>query len=154
MMNFQAGMTNAEGNLIEQGQFDTWKNTVMSGITELQNSLDGLTLGDNVYEKLGGDNWVAALNEMAIATGMSVDQMNSLLNSMGVQAEVEVKSVKQKMTVPTYTEVVEPTNDNLDVNGDGVGDGVSGYKRYTIPGEPQEVEGYVQVAQVKASDRL
>ena len=152
MMNFQAGMTNAEGNLIEQSQFDTWKNTVMSGITELQNSLDGLKMGDNIYEKLGGDNWVAALNEMAIATGMSVDQMNSLLNSMGVQAEVEVKSVKQKMTVPTYTEVVEPTNDNLDVNGDGVGDGVSGYRRYTIPGEPQEVEGYVQVAQVKASE--
>jgi hypothetical protein len=47
------------------------------------------------------------------------------------------------MTVPTYTEVVEPTNDDLDINGDGEGDGVSGYRRYTIPGEPQEVEGYV-----------
>jgi hypothetical protein len=84
MMQFQQGMQNATGELIDQSQFDTWKTTVLSGITELQNSLDGIGLGDNVYVKLGGDNWVAALNEMAIATGMSVDQMNSLLNSMGV----------------------------------------------------------------------
>jgi hypothetical protein len=46
------------------------------------------------------------------------------------------------MQVPTYTEVVESTNDNLDINGDGVGDGVTGYRRYTIPGEPKTVEGY------------
>jgi hypothetical protein len=28
--------------------------------------------------------WVAALNRMALATGMSVDEMNGLLGSMGV----------------------------------------------------------------------
>ena len=150
MMNFQEGMTNANGELIDMSQFTTWKDTVMSGITELQNSLDGIGMGDNVYEKLGGENWVAALNEMAIATGMSVEQMNSLLNSMGVQAEVEVKSVKQKMQVPTYTEVVEK-DDGIDTNGDGQPD-AHGYHRYTIPGPPKEVEGYVQVAQVKASE--
>ena len=155
MMNFQEGMKNANGELIDMSQFTTWKDTVMSGITELQNSLDGIGMGDNVYEKLGGENWVAALNEMAIATGMSVEQMNSLLNSMGVQAEVEVKSVKQKMQVPTYTEVVEPNEVTVygtDAAGNEIQETRHGWTKYTVPGPPKDVEGYVQVAQVKASE--
>jgi hypothetical protein len=31
-----------------------------------------------------GDDWVAALNRMALATGMSVEEMNSILGAMGV----------------------------------------------------------------------
>ena len=150
MLSFQEGMQNAEHELIDQTQFDTWKTTIMSGITDLQNALNNVGMGTDAYEKLGGDKWITALNEMAIATQMSVDQMNSILNSMGVQAEVEVQSVKQMMRVPTYTEVVEE-DDGIDTNGDGEPD-AHGYHRYTIPGEPQEVEGYVQVAQIKTAD--
>lgn len=140
------------GDLISLEDFQGWKDTVLSGITSLQENLNNIGVGSNVYEQLGGDNWVAALNQMAIATGMSVDEMNSLLNELGVQAEVEVTSIKQDMEVPTYTEVVEPTNYDLDINGDGEGDGVRGYRRYTIPGEPQKVKGYVQVAQIKTTE--
>jgi hypothetical protein len=39
------------------------------------------------------DDWVAALNRMALATGMSVEQMNGLLGSLGVQAKVETTYV-------------------------------------------------------------
>jgi hypothetical protein len=46
---------------------------------------------------------------MAIATGMSVEQMNGLLNQLGVQAKVEVANVPQDMEVPMYVEQVEPT---------------------------------------------
>jgi hypothetical protein len=31
-----------------------------------------------------GETWIDSLNEMAYATGMSVDEMNSLLNELGV----------------------------------------------------------------------
>lgn len=152
MMQFQDGMTSADGKTpIKQDEFDTWKNTILTGIDELQNSLSDLTIGDNVYEQLGGDKWIAALNEMAIATKMSVDDMNALLNSMGVQAEVEVKSVKQKMMVPTYTDYVERDEQGIDVDGDGSPDAF-GYRRFTVPGDPVEVEGTVQVAQVKAAN--
>jgi hypothetical protein len=34
--------------------------------------------------------WVERMNEIALATGMSVDDMNGMLNSMGVQAKVKV----------------------------------------------------------------
>lgn len=46
-------------------------------------------------EAMGGssESWVQSLNQMAIATGMSVDEMNALLNSLGVQAKVDVIDV-------------------------------------------------------------
>jgi hypothetical protein len=51
MMQFQEGMTRADGEtLIKSDEFDAWKNTVLTGIDELQNSLSDLTIGDNVYE--------------------------------------------------------------------------------------------------------
>jgi hypothetical protein len=103
MMQFQEGMTNASGQPIDTSQFDAWKNTLMSGLTELQNSLDSLSIGDDVYNKLGGDDWVNALNEMAMATGMSVEQMQSMLNSMGVQAEVVTATKQVRTFVPEYT---------------------------------------------------
>jgi hypothetical protein len=31
-----------------------------------------------------GKSWIDSLNQMAYATGMSVDEMNSLLNELGV----------------------------------------------------------------------
>lgn len=108
MMQFQEGMTNASGQPIDTSQFDAWKNTLMSGLTELQNSLDSLSIGDDVYNKLGGDDWVNALNEIAMATGMSVEQMQSMLNSMGVQAEVVTATKQIRTFVPEYTTQVIP----------------------------------------------
>ncbi len=80
---------------------------------------------------------------------MSVDEMNGLLNKMGVQAEVTTTSVPQTMEVPTYTEVVEP---EPVTRTDSEGDPVTRYrwKHYTIPGPPETVDGYVQVAQIKS----
>ena len=150
MFKFQEGMKNVSRELINAEQFGAWQTTLLNGITNVQHALDGLNIGDNVYEKLGGDDWVTALNEMATATGMSVEQMNSLLNSMGVKAKVKVTSVKQEMMVPTYTEIVEP-GAGVDTDGDGEDDKF-GYKRYTVPGEPQKVQGYVQVAQISTEE--
>jgi hypothetical protein len=38
-----------------------------------------------------GASWVDSLNAMAIATGMSVSEMRSMLNSLGIEAEIGVK---------------------------------------------------------------
>jgi hypothetical protein len=39
---------------------------------------------------------------MALATNMSVDEMNALLSEMGVSAKVDVVNVKTTMNVPKY----------------------------------------------------
>ena len=131
--------------------FNTYSQNVYEGIVALQKAIETNTLDEtksiNDILNTGREGWVESLNQMAIATGMSVDEMNEILNQLGVQTHVTVKDVEQQMSVPTYTEVVEPMPD-IDINGDGEGDGVRGYRRYTIPGPSKTIKGTVQVAQV------
>lgn len=146
MMTFQEGMRNLTGDLINQEQFDGWKNTVMSGITELQNSLNSLSVGDDIYEKLGGDDWVSALNEMAAATGMSVDEMNSLLNSMGVDAEVVTDYAKQTTKVPVYETITSAPED--------IGNGQTRQTSKTNIIDYEEMEGTVPVAKINTGSAV
>lgn len=81
---------------------DIW--TVRNGIQQLQDDWNNIEIGENVLDKLGTD-WVNALNEMAIATGMSVDKMNSLLNELGVETDVTTTPVEQYVRVPRYKTV-------------------------------------------------
>ena len=78
--------------------------TVRNGIQQLQDDWNNIKIGENVLDKLGTD-WVSALNEMAIATGMSVDEMNSLLNELGVETDVTTTPVEQYVRVPRYKTV-------------------------------------------------
>lgn len=151
MMEFQTGMTNISGQLIDEEQFNGWRDTIINGINSLQGALDNIGMGDNVYDQLGGADWVNALNEMAVATGMSVEQMNSMLNSMGVQAKVDVVDVPQKMKVPTYTEystVSSYTPPEYDEFGNVLSPGTWSKDTWTVPGPTKEVDGVMQVAQV------
>ena len=150
MMEFQTGMTNIDGKLIDETAFNGWRDTVLAGITDLQNALDGVSVGDNVYEKLGGDDWVNALNEMAVATNMSVEQMNSMLNSMGVQAEVTTTDVPQKIKVPVYTTTEEVTE-----SGGGEGKPTTYTKvSKTVQTGTEEMDGVVSVAQINTGDSV
>lgn len=133
-------------------KFNEYQGIVMQGLENLKSKMGELADGQEVGDILG-ENWVEALNQMAIATGMSVDEMNGLLNKMGVQAEVTTTSVPQTMEVPTYTEVSEPNPVTVyedDGNGGTVARTRHGWKHYTVPGPPETVDGYVQVAQIKS----
>ena len=150
----------AELSNITAADFENAKNTVLQGIDDITNHLPQLLDGSmSIQDAMGGtaDSWVESLNQMAIATGMSVDQMNGLLNQLGVQAKVDVTSVPQEMEVPTYTDVVEPGSPvqvAAGINEDGTTKyaTVQGYRRYTVPGEPITVQGYAQVAQISTVD--
>ena len=101
-----------------------------------------------------GTDWVDGLNEMALATGMSVEQMNSMLNQMGVQAEVEVKDVPQKMKIQGYAEQVHQTGWYDQQYFDYTTNETKSrrmplYSKYTVPGPTKEIDGVVQVAQIK-----
>ena len=114
------------------------------------------TRTDQVSADMGQD-WVDALNRMAKATGMSVDEMNQLLGTMGVQAKVKVDYVEQEMQIPTYTEVVEPgatvqVQQGVDENGNPRYVPYTGIKKDTVPGEPVTVTGYAAVAQISTEE--
>ena len=137
-------------NVLNAAQFSADKDLVLQGISDIKNGL--IAEGQSM-----GDDWVAALNRMAITTGMSVEQMNGLLGSLGVQAKVETTYVKQPIEVPTYTEVMEPgqtvrVQQGEDENGNPNWVEYTGVKKYSVPGEPMTVEGYAAVAQISTED--
>ena len=133
---------------LDSAQFDADKAVVLAGIDAIKNGVIGA----------GGAmdaEWVAALNRMALTTGMSVEEMNGLLGSLGVQAKVETTYVKQPMEVPTYTDHYEAVDYNppeYDDKGEMIRPASWSQKKYTVPGEPYTVEGYAAVAQISTED--
>lgn len=139
--------------------FNNYKAEVLEGITALQKQITNGTIaaGENITSLMDGTgaSWVESLNQMAIATGMSVEQMNALLNELGVQAKVDVKEVPQKMSVPTYTEystAIQQNPPEYDENGTLVTPSSWSRQTWTVPGPSKEVDGYVQVAQISTED--
>ena len=125
--------------------FETLKEKVKNGIDEIQTDLSSLEPGDAVQ---GMDiEWTTALNDMAMATQMSVEEMNNLLNSMGVQAEVKTAWQKQEVQVPEYT--VEMTEQKYDKNGQ-----LTSYKMTTTQTGTKTVEGGIEVAQINTGDMI
>lgn len=77
--------------------FQNNKEIILNGLDEISAKLaEGQDLtGKGLEEILSGgtdaaNNWVNALNEMAMATNMSVEEMNSTLSQMGLTADVDV----------------------------------------------------------------
>ena len=145
------------GNELTIENFEAVKNSVLEGITTIHDHLKELENGATLDEIMNGQaaNWIQSLNDMAMATSMSVEQMNSMLNQLGVQAHVEVKDVPQRVMTPTYTEVTEEVSTPASVRLDpetGESIPIPSIKHYTIQGESVPVDGYVQVAQISTAD--
>lgn len=133
------------------------------GMQALQDNIKALTDGSMTLTEalasvdLNEESWIESLNAMAVATGMSVEQMNSMLNQLGVQAHVEVKDVPQRQMVPTYTEYSEPA-ETVEIqqgeNPDGTPKMVTytAVRHHTVQGPSIEVDGYTQVAQISTTD--
>ena len=131
------------------------------GMQALQDNIKALTDGSMTLTEalasvdLNEESWIESLNAMAVATSMSVEQMNSMLNQLGVQAHVEVKDVPQRVMTPTYTEVTEEVSNPASVRLDpetGESIPIPSIKHYTIQGKSVPVDGYVQVAQISTAD--
>ena len=146
--------TMSEFTMNMQTAFDT----ANAGMQAIQDNIVALTNGSMTLSQaldgvdLNEKDWIESLNEMAVATGMSVEEMRSMLNSMGVRANVEVDYVKQKTKVPTYTEVVEPGEEVIYYDSEGQPQTRRGWKHYTVPGDPIEVEGSVPVPHISIND--
>ena len=149
----------AFGANITTTSFEEAQNVVINGIQKIYENLEALNNGTMTLDQVMGDmgdSWVAGLNQMALATGMSVEEMNSLLNQIGVQAKVTTVSVPQTMEVPTYDEYsqwVDGGNKQATYNtpeGETITYDIPQYHRrtWTVPGPAYTVEGYQQVAQI------
>lgn len=146
--------TMSEFTMDMQTAFDT----ANAGMQAIQDNIVALTNGSMTLSQaldgvdLNEEDWIKSLNEMAVATGMSVEEMRSMLNSMGVRANVEVDYVEQRTKVPTYTEVVEPGEEVTYYDSEGQPQTRRGWKHYTVPGDPIEVEGSVPVPHISIND--
>lgn len=146
--------TMSEFTMDMQTAFDT----ANAGMQAIQDNIVALTNGSMTLSQaldgvdLNEEDWIESLNEMAVATGMSVEEMRSMLNSMGVRANVEVDYVKQRTKVPTYTEVVDLGEEVTYYDSEGQPQTRRGWKHYTVPGDPIEVEGSVPVPHISIND--
>lgn len=146
--------TMSEFTMDMQTAFDT----ANAGMQAIQDNIVALTNGSMTLSQaldgvdLNEEDWIKSLDEMAVATGMSVEEMRSMLNSMGVRANVEVDYIEQRTKVPTYTEVVEPGEEVTYYDSEGQPQTRRGWKHYTVPGDPIEVEGSVPVPHISIND--
>lgn len=144
-----------------QNKFLELQGTVSSAMQQIHDAIQSGLSADEIQSKINemDTDWITALNEMAVATGMSVDQMNALLGQLGVQAKVEVQNVRQRMQVPMYVEKVESTpvtTYDTVVLADGSTKQVpvtkNEWAHYTVPAGFKDVEGVVQVAQISTDE--
>jgi hypothetical protein len=85
----------------------------------LQNQVasGAIKVGDAV-NAMDGD-WISSLNDMALATNMSVEEMNALLSELGVETEVTTVTKTLPRKIPVYT--TEMTNVKYDDHNNIIG---------------------------------
>lgn len=129
--------SNADMTETELANFNTAWNNVKVALAE------GLETGT-----IKDDNFISSLNTMIQNAGMTKDQIQSLLGSMGVDAKIVTDYEEQPVTVPTYYEHREQTEYNppeYDEQGNMTRPASWSTHTYTVPGEPYETTGYVPV---------
>jgi len=81
----------------DAAKIESWLNK----LTAQALAFDDLEIGASLYLN-GKDGFVEALNEMIAATGMTVDQVNALCDSMGFEANFASESQEIKTQIPVY----------------------------------------------------
>ena len=70
--------------------FEQIKTNALNTVNEIQAAFSGVNLGEGIGSEAQQKQWAEALNQYAMATGMTAEQMNSFLGSVGVTAHVEM----------------------------------------------------------------
>lgn len=146
------GFKDADGNQLDPINLDKFKSDkeiVLFGIEDLHQKLKSLNDGDDVGNILG-QNWVDALNEMAMATGMSVEQMQAYLNELNIDTEVTTIPVTQMTRVPQYT---TETTDVVTAKTDSGYEYISSMSTTTRQTGTKDLEETIDVAQIGVGDK-
>ena len=100
---------------IDETAFNTAKQGVLDGINELQGKINEANNGQSLDELMGDpQKFINDLNNMAAATGMSVEQMKTKLAEMNIQAEVEPTTVTTQTKQPIYETKTTVTGSGYD----------------------------------------
>ena len=146
------GFKDADGNQLDPINLDKFKSDkeiVLSGIEDLHQKLKSLNDGDDVGNILG-QNWVDALNEMAMATSMSVEQMQAYLNELNIDTKVTTIPVTQMTRVPQYT---TETTDVVTAKTDSGYEYISSMSTTTRQTGTKDLEETIDVAQIGVGDK-
>lgn len=147
-------VTDENGSILNQADidaFNTNKEIVLAGITELQAKVaEGTDLVGQGLDAIlsggaeGASSWVTSLNEMAMATNMTVEEMNALLGQLGLEADVTTTDIEQDVQVPVYK--VQMSNVETDPET-----GFTSYTTRSIPMGTETHKGKISVAQIGAN---
>jgi hypothetical protein len=111
---------------------------------------DGFTL-----EEINDEQFVTSLNDMIAASNMTKEQIQSMLGSMGVSAEVVTDYKEMETEVPTYYEHSEEVSSTpftyTDFDGTVVTSERPVIRKMTIPGPPVKTMGYVPTYSIKTT---
>lgn len=146
----------ADSALSAQVNFERLQTSLGGMFGIIQDNMTALQNGASLQDVLGGpgglEAFVEQLNAYAAATGMTAEQMQSMLSSVGVTANVQSDYQEQNVTVPTYTEVTWPESTKsftyTTFDGQQVTEQIPQIKHATIPGPPITTTGYVEVASI------
>lgn len=127
-------------------KFETWQNTIVSGIDiigdKLKDLKDGASL-DTIFEgaDITAENWIDSLNQMSEACGWSVQQMQDKLNSLNLQADIEIVGKHIEHNVPQYrTERTDLTYDDYN--------NLIGWNETVTAQDPKPMDEYIEVASI------
>lgn len=146
----------AKGTTAEEA-FASAQAGVASGFSAIQQNMDALLSDDkSLSDILGGpkglDAFVKDLNAYASATGMTAQEMQQMLSSVGVTANVETDYIEQEVEVPTYVEssIVDGYKyvSYTDFEGNEKIQEIPRVRHFTIPDKPLKTKGYVGVARI------
>ena len=146
----------AKGTTAEEA-FASAQAGVASGFSAIQQNMDALLSDDkSLSDILGGPEglnaFVEDLNAYAAATGMTAQEMQQMLSSVGVTANVETDYIEQDIEVPTYVEssIVDGYKDisYTDFEGKEKTEKIPRIRHFTIPDKPLKTKGYIGVARI------
>lgn len=129
---------------VDDTQIDAWVaefNELVANIPDLTIGVDGNIEGENEF--------ITSLNGLIANAGMTRDQVNAMLGSMGMSAKLVTNYEDQEVEVPVYTKVAEITpGETIELEG---GTKVQGYteKSYTVQTGTQPVTGKVPVTAIE-----
>lgn len=150
------GQSLAKGTAAEEA-FASAQAGVASGFSAIQQNMDALLSDDkSLSDILGGPEglnaFVEDLNTYAAATGMTAQEMQQMLSSVGVTAKVETDYIEQDIEVPTYVEssIVDGYKDisYTDFEGQERTQKIPRIRHFTIPDKPLKTKGYIGVARI------
>lgn len=137
--------------------FQNLQTTLSDTFALIGNSIDELSNGKSLQDILGGpggvEEFVNQLNAYAAATGMTAQEMQSMLSSVGVTANVQSDYQEQDVQVPTYLERSQVVGwDTYEMpKADGTGtitQRAPVIKRSSTPGPVETHRGFVEVASI------